>query len=124
MMLKCLLLPVEPPLPKRLRSLGGVRRPRQPALRRHLWVVGDALPCTGAIAMILEPFFTAPIRDLMNTTALPDSRTTSLSKDRTVVGALTLILGLGFVYFVGFAPLSAVHNAAHDTRHSAAFPCH
>jgi cobalt transporter subunit CbtB len=25
---------------------------------------------------------------------------------------------------VGFAPVSAVHNAAHDTRHSAAFPCH
>jgi cobalt transporter subunit CbtB len=29
-----------------------------------------------------------------------------------------------FVYFVGFAPISAVHNAAHDTRHTAAFPCH
>jgi cobalt transporter subunit CbtB len=74
--------------------------------------------------MILWRFLSAPIRDLMNTTALPGSRTTSLSKDRTVVGTLTLILGLGFVYFVGFAPLSAVHNAAHDTRHSAAFPCH
>ncbi len=68
----------------------------------------------------------APIRDLMNTTTttLPESRTKSLTKDKSVVGALTLILGLGFVYFVGFAPLSAVHNAAHDTRHSAAFPCH
>jgi cobalt transporter subunit CbtB len=60
----------------------------------------------------------------MTTTALPESRVTSLPKDRTVVGALTLILGLGFVYLVGFAPVSAVHNAAHDTRHSAAFPCH
>jgi len=60
----------------------------------------------------------------MNTTALPDSRATSLSKDRSLVGGLTLLIGLGFVYFVGFAPLSAVHNAAHDTRNSAAFPCH
>jgi cobalt transporter subunit CbtB len=60
----------------------------------------------------------------MTATVLPESRTTSLPKDRTLVGALTLVLGLGFVYIVGFAPVSAVHNAAHDTRHSAAFPCH
>jgi len=60
----------------------------------------------------------------MTTTTLPESRAISLPKDRAVVGALTLILGLGFVYLVGFAPVSAVHNAAHDTRHSAAFPCH
>jgi len=66
----------------------------------------------------------------MTTTTLPESRSTSLPKDRTLVkdrtaaGALALILGLGFVYLVGFAPVSAVHNAAHDTRHTAAFPCH
>jgi cobalt transporter subunit CbtB len=75
----------------------------------------DALPCTGAIVMIPS---------MNTTTALPEARSKSLSKDRSVVGALTLMIGLGFVYFVGFAPLSAVHNAAHDTRHSAAFPCH
>lgn len=34
------------------------------------------------------------------------------------------VLGLAIVWTVGFAPLSALHNAAHDTRHSAAFPCH
>jgi len=28
------------------------------------------------------------------------------------------------VYFAGFSHLEAVHNAAHDTRHSAGFPCH
>jgi cobalt transporter subunit CbtB len=33
------------------------------------------------------------------------------------------MLGLFILYGVGFAPLAA-HNAAHDTRHSAAFPCH
>ena len=73
---------------------------------------------------------TAPTGDPMTTTTLPESRSTSLPrdrtlvKDRTAVGALALILGLGFVYLVGFAPISAVHNAAHDTRHTAAFPCH
>jgi len=33
------------------------------------------------------------------------------------------LLGAVILYGVGFAPL-AVHNAAHDARHSAAFPCH
>lgn len=36
---------------------------------------------------------------------------------------LAALLGLVILYGVGFAPLEA-HNAAHDARHSAAFPCH
>jgi cobalt transporter subunit CbtB len=36
---------------------------------------------------------------------------------------LAALLGLVILYGVGFAPLAA-HNAAHDARHSAAFPCH
>jgi cobalt transporter subunit CbtB len=60
----------------------------------------------------------------MRTTTLPESQSVSVPKSRSVIGALALMLGLGFVYLVGFAPISAVHNAAHDTRHSAAFPCH
>jgi cobalt transporter subunit CbtB len=28
------------------------------------------------------------------------------------------------LYGVGFAHHDALHHAAHDTRHSAAFPCH
>jgi cobalt transporter subunit CbtB len=67
---------------------------------------------------------TAPTRDLMTTTTLSESRATVLPRDRTLVGALALLFGLGFIFLVGFAPVSAVHNAAHDTRHSAAFPCH
>jgi cobalt transporter subunit CbtB len=60
----------------------------------------------------------------MTTTIASDSRSTALPKDRTVVGTLALLLGLGFIFLAGFAPVSAVHNAAHDTRHTAAFPCH
>ena len=44
--------------------------------------------------------------------------------DRKVLGVCSLIVGLGLVYFVGFSPMMAVHNAAHDTRHASAFPCH
>jgi cobalt transporter subunit CbtB len=67
---------------------------------------------------------TAPTRDSMTTTTLSESRATALTGGRTLVGALALLFGLGFIFLVGFAPVSAVHNAAHDTRHSAAFPCH
>ena len=38
--------------------------------------------------------------------------------------ALAMALGLFIVGFVGFSHIDAVHNAAHDVRHSNAFPCH
>ncbi len=34
------------------------------------------------------------------------------------------LLGVFIVLGVGFVPVAAVHNSAHDTRHSIAFPCH
>lgn len=34
------------------------------------------------------------------------------------------LLGFVILLFVGFAPVQAVHNAAHDSRHSVSFPCH
>ncbi len=35
-----------------------------------------------------------------------------------------ILLGVFFIIGVGFAQPSVLHNAAHDSRHSAAFPCH
>ena len=35
-----------------------------------------------------------------------------------------IILGAFLVFGTGFAQPSALHNAAHDGRHSLAFPCH
>jgi cobalt transporter subunit CbtB len=44
---------------------------------------------------------------------------------RRVLPALSaVLLGSLLVLAVGFAPVQAVHNTAHDTRHSANFPCH
>ena len=37
--------------------------------------------------------------------------------------AAMLLAGL-ILYGVGFAHQDALHHAAHDTRHSASFPCH
>ena len=33
-------------------------------------------------------------------------------------------LGLVIIWGVGFSHIDVLHNAAHDTRHSNAFPCH
>ena len=44
---------------------------------------------------------------------------------RTAVAALVAaLLGLFMLYGVGFANPATLHNAAHDTRHAFAFPCH
>jgi cobalt transporter subunit CbtB len=37
---------------------------------------------------------------------------------------LAIFFGALLIYGVGLAQPSALHAAAHDTRHSAAFPCH
>lgn len=47
-----------------------------------------------------------------------------LSQSRRMIAAATLLFGVGLVFLTGFAHSQAVHNAAHDTRHAMAFPCH
>ena len=37
---------------------------------------------------------------------------------------LAIALGIFILYGVGFAQPQLVHDAAHDTRHAFAFPCH
>ncbi|MCT8159195.1 CbtB domain-containing protein [Pseudoruegeria sp. SHC-113] len=32
--------------------------------------------------------------------------------------------GIGLLFFAGFAQATVFHDAAHDTRHAIAFPCH
>ena len=38
--------------------------------------------------------------------------------------ALAALLGLVLLYGVGLSQPPAVHDATHDTRHAAGFPCH
>jgi cobalt transporter subunit CbtB len=46
------------------------------------------------------------------------------SQSRFMQLALAGLLGVFIVGFVGFSHMEVVHNAAHDYRHSMAFPCH
>jgi cobalt transporter subunit CbtB len=60
----------------------------------------------------------------ISSTARTTSSSTVTLSQRLSAAVLASILGAGLVYFAGFSHIEAVHNAAHDTRHSAAFPCH
>jgi len=48
----------------------------------------------------------------------------SSRSERVVAAAVAALLGIAVIWGVGFSHIPAVHNAAHDTRHSIAFPCH
>ena len=59
--------------------------------------------------------------------SLPSTASDQASATSRIVGALlALALGLSIISAVGFmqGPNAVVHNAAHDTRHAFAFPCH
>jgi cobalt transporter subunit CbtB len=43
---------------------------------------------------------------------------------RLLAVLLSAALGAVLLWGVGFAHANALHNAAHDTRHSNGFPCH
>mgnify|MGYP001411112847 CR=1 FL=1 len=43
---------------------------------------------------------------------------------RQQAGLIALLLGAVLVFGVGLAHSEALHDAAHDTRHSYGFPCH
>lgn len=58
-----------------------------------------------------------------STTTSTTTNSTTESR-RLTAGATSLLVGSALLFLVGFSPLSALHNAAHDTRHSAGFPCH
>jgi cobalt transporter subunit CbtB len=57
------------------------------------------------------------------TSSLPLSPTVTQASRLLQLGFAALI-GLFIVGVAGFSQIEAVHNAAHDARHSLAFPCH
>jgi cobalt transporter subunit CbtB len=60
----------------------------------------------------------------MNTQVQATSVASLSISQRLIAGVLALFLGLILVGGVGFASDMAIHNGAHDTRHSLGFPCH
>lgn len=59
------------------------------------------------------------------TTASASHSLSRLDRQAAVLPALFAIaFGAFLVFGIGFAHPEAIHNAAHDSRHSFAFPCH
>jgi cobalt transporter subunit CbtB len=49
---------------------------------------------------------------------------TSSRSEALIAAVLAALLGSFLIWGVGFSHIDLFHNAAHDTRHSAGFPCH
>jgi cobalt transporter subunit CbtB len=60
----------------------------------------------------------------MSAVAAPRAATISTTISRLLQIAGAFFVGLVILYGAGFVQTSAVHNAAHDMRHSQGFPCH
>jgi cobalt transporter subunit CbtB len=49
----------------------------------------------------------------------------AVSAIRQALAWLTpVLMGMALLGVIGFAPYPAVHDAFHDVRHTAGFPCH
>ena len=58
-------------------------------------------------------------------TNTPYAPATSVAINETVKArVLAVVFGAVILFTVGFAYSTPIHNAAHDTRHTLAFPCH
>lgn len=60
----------------------------------------------------------------MNTITSKSTDTPKIIAKEKIAALLSILLGGVFIFLIGFSHIEVVHNAAHDTRHSAAFPCH
>ncbi|WP_448206322.1 CbtB domain-containing protein [Azospirillum sp. sgz302134] len=62
---------------------------------------------------------------MLNAPVLNAVRHSSVSSLQTVAAAFgAMLLGAFILFGVGFAQPQTIHDAAHDGRHSFAFPCH
>jgi cobalt transporter subunit CbtB len=69
-----------------------------------------------------------PARGFASEDRMPERPISQSSLAAASHGALpavvAIVLGVFVLFGVGFAGPAAIHNAAHDSRHSFAFPCH
>jgi cobalt transporter subunit CbtB len=54
----------------------------------------------------------------------PATAPQTVPRSDTLAAIFAALLGAFVIWAVGFSHIDVVHNAAHDTRHSAGFPCH
>ncbi len=64
------------------------------------------------------------MNSLPTNTGAAQGAAASLTASRAISIFAAALLGVFLVGGVGFSHIMAVHNAAHDYRHSMGFPCH
>jgi cobalt transporter subunit CbtB len=52
------------------------------------------------------------------------TKTASLANTNILTITFVALLGATMVFLAGHAQSAALHDAAHDVRHSSGFPCH
>jgi len=62
--------------------------------------------------------------DLIQHTETVAQPTVNVFSERVLPALAAVALGAVLIYGAGFASKIELHNAAHDGRHSAGFPCH
>ena len=60
----------------------------------------------------------------MKPTAAAPALSGAPARGRLLAGAAAALLGVFLLWGAAFVPLPTLHDAAHDTRHGFAFPCH
>jgi cobalt transporter subunit CbtB len=61
---------------------------------------------------------------MQSSRTIPVSSVISTTASTAIQAVLAMLLGGFIIGMVGFSHIDILHNAAHDTRHSNAFPCH
>lgn len=75
------------------------------------------------ISVPASPRITSIARGIVMTAASTVS-TQSITQANVLPALSSIVAGVLLIFAVGFSHISVAHNAAHDTRHAAAFPCH
>jgi cobalt transporter subunit CbtB len=60
----------------------------------------------------------------MHENTVTQTTRTGSAAETAGLAALAVLVGAFMILGVGFAHPEAIHNAAHDSRHSMGFPCH
>jgi len=64
------------------------------------------------------------MRPTTHAPARPRASTAQPAVAGLVSAAVPALMGLALLALIGFVPYPAVHDAFHDVRHTAGFPCH
>ncbi len=70
------------------------------------------------------PFFQSFIVGIKKMSAVSTVAGVSGKSSTLVQSAFAMLFGVFMIGAVGFSHIDVIHNAAHDTRHANAFPCH